>query len=124
MIDAFSEALKDLIVAHPETLEGRSNVHLNSLGGSSINILVQTYFSVKGWSHHLKATEDLLRGILRLAEGMGVRFAFPSQALYIEDFPEKKSLVPEYNVQQAQLDKIKKRLLEEFNQDVSKRRNR
>ena len=53
---------------------------------------------------------------------MGVRFAFPSQALYIEDFPEKKSLVPSYDVRQDQLEKIKKRVLEEFNQGIKARK--
>jgi MscS family membrane protein len=32
--------------------------------------------------------------ILKLAEEMDVRFAFNTQTIHIEDFPEKKSLMP------------------------------
>ncbi len=122
LIDAFSDALKELIKAHPETINDRSVVHLNSLGASSINILIVTYFKVDSWGRQLTSTEDLLRGVLRLAEGMGVRFAFPSQALYIEDFPEKKTLVPDYTMRQEELEKVRKKVLEEFNASVKARR--
>jgi MscS family membrane protein len=37
--------------------------------------------------------------IVKLANGLGVRFAFPTQTMHMESFPEKKSLVPEYSAE-------------------------
>jgi MscS family membrane protein len=54
------------------------------------------FFAVPTWPEELKTREDLILGIIRLANNLGVRFAFPTQTLHMETFPEKKGLMPVY----------------------------
>ena len=66
----------------------------------------------------MQSIEDLLRSILRLPDELGIRFAFPSQALYIEEFPEKKSLIPTYDQKRVELEGIVERVLTDFKKDI------
>jgi MscS family membrane protein len=49
------------------------------------------------WQEELRCRHEILIQIVKLANTLGVRFAFPTQTLHMENFPEKKSLVPVYN---------------------------
>ena len=65
-------------------------VHLFNLGDSAIEILV--YYHVKvvpGWHQELVTRSQNILEFLRLAEELGVSFAFPSQSLYLESTPDK-----------------------------------
>jgi len=44
----------------------------------------------------LMLREEIIFKIIELAESLGIRFAFPSSTIYIEQFPEKKTDVPDY----------------------------
>jgi MscS family membrane protein len=44
----------------------------------------------------LEARHEVISEVIRLAHDLGVRFAFPTQTIHIEDFPEKKSMTPTY----------------------------
>ena len=58
------------------------------------NILLYCFFSKPGWSAELKGRHEVMYGIIKLANDLGVRFAFPTQTLHIEEFPEKKITTP------------------------------
>ena len=70
------------------------NVYLNTFGSSSLDILFYIFFDVKTWPEELKARHDVNLSIIKLAESLGVRFAFSTQTLHVEDFPEKMTLTP------------------------------
>ena len=59
------------------------------------------FFKVPSWPEELKAREDLILSAIRLANELGVRFAFPTQTLHMETFPEKKGLMPVYEDDKA-----------------------
>jgi MscS family membrane protein len=42
--------------------------------------------------------------VIRLAEKLGIKFAFPTQTLHVETFPGQESLSPQYN---SNLDELK-----------------
>ncbi|NNE26647.1 MAG: mechanosensitive ion channel [Saprospiraceae bacterium] len=86
-IDVFAEGIREIIKLHPSTKKDDFEVHLNNFGDSSINILVILFFNVDSWSNELAARHSLLNSILKLAEQTGVRFAFPTQTLHIEELP-------------------------------------
>lgn len=93
-IDLFVEGLREIVRSHPDTHKNSYEVALNNLGAHSIDILFYIFFEVPSWSAELKARHDVIRGIIELADALEVRFAFPTQTLHIEDFPEKQSLTP------------------------------
>ena len=75
---------------HPTTRKDYFEVHLNSFGSSSINILIYMFFEAPSWTDELKGRHDVLFAIIKLASHLGVRFAFPTQTIHIEEFPKDK----------------------------------
>ncbi len=67
----------------------------NEMGSSSLNILFYIFFKAPSWTEELTCRHQVLLEILKLAEALEVRFAFPTQTLHMETFPGKLSLTPE-----------------------------
>ena len=103
LIEEFIRGLKIIINNHPLARQEDYYVHLQSMEASSLNILFRVYLEVGTYAEELKAKEALLLGILRLAEAIGVRFAFPSSSIYVESLPEQKSAAPVYPVNKDQI---------------------
>ena len=97
LIEKFVEGLRALNQAHPQTKNDISFIHLNNMGGSSLDILFVVYFNTTDYATDLKLKEELILGILKLAEAMNVHIAFPSTSVYIESMPEKKGQMPTYS---------------------------
>lgn len=94
MINIFVEGIKEIIKAHPTTRKDYFEVSFEGFGNSSLNILLYCFFEANNWSKELKGKHELNYAIIKLANDLGIRFAFPTQTLHIEEFPEKKSLTP------------------------------
>ena len=95
LIDEFVIGIREIITEHPLTRTELMQVHLNSFGPSSLNILLYCFFETMEWRDELEGKHEIMTSIIRLAEELGVRFAFPTQTLHIEEFPEKKLGTPE-----------------------------
>ena len=115
-LDAFVEGLRKIVADHPHTRKDYYEIHLNEMGNSSLNILFYIFFAVPTWSEELTCRHQILMEILKLAEVLEVRFAFPTQTLHMETFPGQPSLTPE-SLQDAQT--LKKKL-EDYFQQTSK----
>ena len=93
-IDVFVEGLKMIVQRHPKTRKDYYNIYFNEFGASSLNILFYIFFEVPSWPEELRARHEINLEIINLAKRLGIRFAFPTQTLHVEEFPEKKSLTP------------------------------
>ncbi len=91
LIEAFVEGLRELAKKHHYTSDEGTYIHLNNMTASSLDVLFRVFLQVPGYGEELQAKEELLLGILRLAEVLDIRFAFPSSSIYVEQIPEKKS---------------------------------
>lgn len=96
LIESFVKGLRNIVANHPHTWKDFYQIHFNDFGNSSLNIMFYIFFSVPTWDEELACRQEVLLEIVRLAEHLGVRFAFPTQTLHMENFPEKKSLSPQY----------------------------
>lgn len=97
LIDAFVKGLRQIILEHPDTRKDYFQVYLNDFAGSSLNILFYSFFTVTDWGLELRARHELMMSILRLSYKLGVRFAFPTQTVHIEDLPGQRGLTPAYS---------------------------
>lgn len=93
-IDLFVKGIREIIVRHPTTRKDYFEVHLNSFASSSLNILLYTFFEAPNWTAELRGRHELMYAIIQLAHDLGVRFAFPTQTLHIEEFPGQISTTP------------------------------
>jgi MscS family membrane protein len=96
VINIFVEGLRNIVETHPNTRKDNYHVYLNEMADSSLNVMFYIFFKVPNWGDELRCKHEILIEIIKLAEELGVSFAFPTRTLHMETFPEKKSLSPEY----------------------------
>ncbi len=82
-IEAFCEGIRMLIAKHPHTRKDFYEVHLNSFGAHSLDVLVYMFFRTGDWSEELRERHRFMLDILRLAKRLGVSFAFPTQTVHM-----------------------------------------
>ena len=93
---AFTEGIRELVRSHPYTRKDGYQVWVNGFGPSSIDIMLYIFHEVPDWSTELRERERLMIDILRLADRLGVQFAFPTQTvhLYREEHSAAASKLP------------------------------
>ena len=129
LIEAFVEGIKQIIELHPLTRNSADhtpynvrpyNVEFIDYGDFALQILVNVYFKTTDWGEEMHGRHILHLGILKLAEKLGVGFAFPTQTLQMELFPEKQPVTPEYPKDPAEIRRRMEEAFEEFKQKISK----
>ncbi len=86
-IEGFTEGVRHIIQSHPDTRKDNIQVVLNELSPSSLDILLNFFLKVPDKLAELTERQRILLDILRLAESIGVSFAFPTQTLHIGSVP-------------------------------------
>lgn len=82
-MDAFCEGIRELIRRHPFTRKDYYHVYFNQFGTSSLDVLLYCFFDCSDWSIELRERHRLFNDILRLAQALGVQFAFPTSTLHL-----------------------------------------
>ncbi len=107
-IELFVEGLRRIVELHPATRKEGFEIHLNNMSDSSLDILFYIFFDVANWSEELKARQQILLAIIRLAQEMGIEFAFPSMSIYRD--PVSRSVSAEDFSLEAFLDRYRGRI--------------
>lgn len=110
LIEVFVMGLRKIVEKHPDTRKDFYIVEFNEMGDFSLKIMFYIFFAVPTWPEELRARHEVLVEIVRLAERLGVRFAFPTQTVHMETFPDKSSLTPAYDMDMAGF----KQVMEEY----------
>lgn len=121
VVDVFVEGLKRIIAIHPNTRKDYYQIHLNGFGASSLDILFYVFFKVPDWTTELRTRHEVILEIIRLAKELDVRFAYPTETLFVEEMPGQPSLTPGHitdaesssNKMNAFMEKRKMKYLEE-----------
>jgi MscS family membrane protein len=92
----FIDGLRKIAIKH-DMISENYYIYLKDLGDFSINILFRVYLKTNDYKHELALKEEITFLIMELAETLNVRFAFPSQTIYVEQFPGKENLIPQYD---------------------------
>jgi len=83
-IDAFCEGVRELLRLHPYTRKDYYQVYFNQFAASSLDVLLYAFFEVPDWSTELRERHNLFLDIMRLAQRLGVEFAFPTTTVWME----------------------------------------
>jgi len=95
-IEAFVEGIRASILASPFTQKHRFDAALHSFGPSELNVFVNLYFDTQSFAEELKGRHNLHLEWLRLADQLGVGFAFPTQTLHLDTMgPQGRAALPE-----------------------------
>lgn len=96
LIETYVEGLRDYVRQQPNTRKDVFEIHLNSMSDHSLNIIFYIYYQVPSWSDELALRHETLLTITKLAEELGIRFAYPTQTQQIETFPGSEPEQPSY----------------------------
>ncbi|PIQ48692.1 MAG: mechanosensitive ion channel protein [Cytophagales bacterium CG12_big_fil_rev_8_21_14_0_65_40_12] len=105
LIEVFVQGIEKIVLNHPETRKDYYNIFLNEYGASSLDVMLYVFFKVPSWNDELRCRQEIMLSVNRLAEQLGVRFAFPTQTMMVEQFPGKMSLTPNYNLSKEEMKK-------------------
>ena len=86
LIKSFTVGISELIMKTPCMRKDGYHIRVNDVGESSVKILVYVFFATLDWGAELKERENFILNILRLAEDLGIKFAFPTQTLLLSKF--------------------------------------
>ena len=114
LIEKYIKGLRQIIHHHPDTNEEGQYVHLSEMGDSDLKIMFRTFLKVPGYGEELKAKEEILLGILRFSEVLGVQLAFPSSSVYVESLNKENSPSTDYETESQSLDNKIERFLSDF----------
>jgi MscS family membrane protein len=118
LIEKFVTGLRQIVETHPQTRKDYYEIHLNEMNASSLDILFYIFFAVPGWSDELKAKHEVLIAVIELAETLGVRFAFPTSTIHVEELPGAGNNSPAYEQEVAKLDEKLVDYLKRFKEKV------
>jgi len=82
-LEAFCEGVRTLILQHPNTRKDYFHVYFNEFGPSSLDIMLYCFVQCPDWGSELQSRHRLFSDIIRLADELGVQFAFPTRTLHM-----------------------------------------
>jgi MscS family membrane protein len=83
-VQAFCESLRALISGMPGMRRDYYLVEFHSFGDSTLNIMLYCFMVCKDWNEELRIRTHLNLEIMRVAQEIGVSFAFPTQTLHVD----------------------------------------
>ena len=85
MLRTFVGAIREIIATHPHTRKDNYHIRLNDFADSSLQILLHFFLEVPDWAAELREREDVLLQVMECADRLGVKFAFPTRTLHVEE---------------------------------------
>ncbi|MCA9676093.1 MAG: mechanosensitive ion channel family protein, partial [Myxococcales bacterium] len=83
-IQAFCEGIRGIIRAHPGMRQDFYLVEFRGFGDFALEIMLYCFMVAPTWADELRTRTQLNIEIMRLAERMGVAFAFPTRTLHVD----------------------------------------
>ncbi len=82
-LESFCEGIRELVRLHPYTRKDYYQVWLHKFGAHSLDVLLYVFWKTPDWQTELRERHRLMMDIIRLADQLGVEFAFPTQTLHL-----------------------------------------
>ncbi len=86
-MEAIVEDIRAIILAEPEVDKSSVMVQFNDFKDSSLNVWLVYATTGPDFLKHLKLRQRINLAIMRAVATRGLQFAFPSQSLYVESWP-------------------------------------
>jgi MscS family membrane protein len=84
-IEAFCDGIRAIIAAHPHTKKEEIEAHLHDVTQGALTFIMQLYIVRPTWGGELRTRHELLVDIVRLANDIGLRIAYPTRTLRMTD---------------------------------------
>jgi MscS family membrane protein len=88
-VDKFCREVRELLENHPKTKKDTLRVSFLDYGANSLDIQLYTYFDTESYDEELELRHGLMLDILRIANRIGVSFAFPTRTVVLKRSDEE-----------------------------------
>ena len=88
-IRAFVEAIRHMLESHEETRKDNIQVGFYDFGPHSLDVHLKCMIKAPNRNQELELRQEILLNIIALAEKIGIRFAYPTQSLLVENWPDQ-----------------------------------
>jgi MscS family membrane protein len=82
-LEAFCEGIREIIRLPAYTRKDYYRVWLHQFGASSLDVLVYMFHEAPDWTTELRERHRFMLDIIRLADRLGVEFAFPTETVHL-----------------------------------------
>ncbi len=96
-VQAFCEGVRAIISGLPGMRKDYYMVEFKDFGASALEIMVYCFMIAPTWNDEMRTRTRLNLETLRLAQKLGVSFAFPTQTLHIETLPQLGEARPSHS---------------------------
>lgn len=86
-VEKFVTGVKEIAIAHPKSRDESVTVQFHEMADSSLNVFFAAIYDTVDYGEWLVARQEVFVEIMKLAEALGVSFAFPSTSVYVESMP-------------------------------------
>ena len=93
-MQAFVEGCRAVIKNSSLTRKDSYEVHMSGFGDSALEVMLYFFFECAIWSDELRGKHNVMLEIMRLAESLGISFAFPTQSLHVESLVQPTAKRP------------------------------
>jgi MscS family membrane protein len=93
-VQAFCEGIRAITTGMPQMRKDSYFVEFHGFADFSLSILLYCFMDTPTWAEELRVRSQLNLEILRLADRLGVRFAFPTSSLHVESLVAPGTLAP------------------------------
>ena len=63
-------------------------VNFDNFGPSSLDIFIYCFTKTTKWGAFLQAKQEFMLDLMKIVEGMGLDFAFPTSTVHLQTFPQ------------------------------------
>ena len=84
--------IRELLANHEEVHQETIFVNFTEFQDSSLGIFCYFFTKTTNWGRYMQVRENINLDIMHIVEKNGAGFAFPSQSLYLEQFPNNEPL--------------------------------
>lgn len=82
-LEAFCDGVRAILANNPAVKKDAYHVYFTGFGDSALEVMLYFFFVVDTWADELRQRHLVYLEILRLAEALGVSFAFPTRTLHL-----------------------------------------
>lgn len=93
-IEAFCEGVRELVRLHPYMRKDYYHVYFSGYADSALEVMLYVFWETPDWSTELREKHRFLLDILRLAQDLGVEFAYPTQTVFWKEMADADSSNP------------------------------
>jgi MscS family membrane protein len=95
LLERFCDGLRELVRSHPDTRDENIIAGTYEFGASSLDIEMVFHVYAPSWADERHRRHHIIVEIIRLADSLGVKFAFPTRTIHLATGPDTGDLHPE-----------------------------